>query len=51
MGAPSLLWVFNNSELEVARVKRDFIRFCVVGSFLREVFSSPTVSLTDLTRP
>lgn len=27
----------NTSELEVARMKRDFTRFCVVGSFLREV--------------
>lgn len=35
-----------HSELEVARVKRDFMRSCVVGSFLREMSTASLVVLT-----
>lgn len=52
-GAPlsTVSLIVNTSELEVARVKRDFTRFCVVGSFLREVSSGDTAFLAVLTAP
>lgn len=43
--------IVNTSELEVARVKRDFTRFCVVGSFLREVSNGDTAFLAVLAEP
>ena len=52
-GAPlsTVCLTVNTSELEVARVKKDFTRLCVASSFLRELSNGTTAFLAVLTRP